>query len=55
MQVNASYTGALDSRIVLRGNVIDGGNGIQLGLDNQNPNPKYSHVTSLGNVPYSGY
>jgi hypothetical protein len=48
--VNASYGGSLDTRIVVRGNVFDGGGGVQLGLDNQNPNPKYSHITSLGNV-----
>ena len=47
---NVSYTGSLDSRIVVRGNVIDGGGGVQLGLANPNPNPVYSHTTSLGNV-----
>eukprot|EP01052_Picozoa_sp_SAG31_P003508 SAG31_NODE_136_length_23089_cov_8.825924_2_plen_898_part_00 len=48
--VNASYNGSLDTRIVLRGNLFHGGGGVQLGLSNQNPNPKYSHITSLGNV-----
>jgi hypothetical protein len=47
--VNASYTGSLDSRIVVRANVIDGG-GVQLGLDNPDPDPRRSHITSLGNV-----
>ena len=48
--VNASYTGSLDSRIVVRGNVFEGGGGVQLGLANINPNPKHSTITSLGNV-----